>query len=105
MAEQHHTLIKSDAPVTLDARLRAKVTLLTERLHARRKALLANTESTFQGEMLSLEARKEQYRALRSSPVLMLKSLAADSFVGADGRMRISRKTIDALVELSDSNV
>ena len=91
-----------DAPHSLNERLQAKVTLLGDRLYERRKALLAATGEAFQSEELSLEQRKEHYRALKSSPTLLLKSLAESSIIGADGRLRISNKMLDALVELAD---
>jgi len=88
-------------PQTLNERLAAKVTLLTDRLYERRKALLENTSESFQSTEVSLEERQEHYHTLKSSPVLMLKTLAASSIIGSDGRLRISNKMLDALVEMS----
>ena len=92
-----------ELPRTLNERLVAKVTLLTDRLYERRKSLIAAVGEPFQSEEVSLKARKEQYRALKSSPTLMLQTLAENSVIGRDGRLRISNKMLDALVELSDA--
>ena len=93
---------KAPPPQTLNERLAAKVTLLTERLYERRKALLENTRDSFQSTEVSLEERREQYQVLRASPALMLKGLAGASIIGKDGRLRISNKMLDALTELSN---
>lgn len=91
---------KAPPPQTLNERLAAKVTLLTDRLYERRKALLENTRDSFQSTELSPEERREHYQVLRASPTLMLKSLAAASIIGSDGRLRISNKMLDTLVEM-----
>lgn len=89
-------------PGSLNERLAAKVTLLTDRLYERRKSLLESAGESFMGEDISFEERKKQFRTLKTSPALMLKSLASSSVIGSDGRLRISNKMLDALVELSD---
>ena len=91
-------------PASLNERLQAKVTLLIEHLYERRKGLLAGAGESFRSEELSFAERKEQYRALRSSPTLLLKTLASNAIVGSDGRLRLTNKILDALVEMSDTN-
>ena len=88
-------------PDSLDSRLIAKATMLSDRLFERRKELAKSLGRPVKSEEID---RKAQYKELISSRELLFNSIAGAAIVGRDGKLRISTKMVDAFVELSDAS-
>ena len=92
---------KEEKRDSLDSRLQAKATMLSDRLFERRKELRKSLGGPIKGEKLSKAERKTQYKELIASQEMLFNSLAGAAIVGRDGKLRISTKMIDAFKELS----
>ena len=91
---------QEDQPDSLDARLQAKATMLSDRLFERRKELAKSLGAPVKSEEID---RKTQYKELIASREMLFNSIAGAAIVGRDGKLRISTKMVDAFVELSDA--
>ncbi len=85
-------------PDSLNSRLLAKATMLSDRLFERRKELAKSLGSPIKSEGID---RKTQYKELIASREMLFNSIAGAAIVGRDGKLRISTKMIDAFKELS----
>ncbi len=88
-------------PDSLNTRLLAKATMLSDRLFERRKELGKTLGEPVKGQKLPQEERKTQYKELIASQEMLFNSIAGAAIVGRDGKLRISTKMIDAFKELS----
>ena len=91
----------TEKPDSLDSRLMAKATMLSDRLFERRKELRKSLGQPIKGEKLSQAERKQQYTELIASQEMLFNSIAGAAIVGRDGKLRISTRMIDAFRELS----
>ena len=91
----------TEKPDSLDSRLLAKATMLSDRLFERRKELRKSLGGPIKGEKLSQPERKTQYKELIASREMLFNTLAGAAIVGRDGRLRISTSMVDAFKELS----
>ena len=87
-------------PNSLDERLQAKARLLSDRLFERRGELAKAAGNPINSEEID---RKTQYKELIASREMLYNSFAGAAIVGRDGKLRISTKMVDSLVELSDA--
>jgi hypothetical protein len=90
----------TEKPDSLNSRLMAKATMLSDRLFERRKELRKSLGEPIKGGKLSKPERKTQYKELIASREMLFNSLAGAAIVGRDGRLRISTAMVDAFVEL-----
>jgi hypothetical protein len=61
----------------------------------------ANAEPFKSGQLTATE-RQAQYKEMIASRELLLKAISGAAIVGKDGRLRISKKMVDAFVQLSN---
>ena len=93
-----------DKPDTLNARLMAKATMLSDRLFERRKELRKSLGEPLKSSKIDKPERKSQYKELIASKEMLFNSIAGAAIVGRDGKLRISTDMITAFVELSDAS-
>ena len=92
----------TDKPDSLNTRLLAKATMLSDRLFERRKELSKTLGEPVKGEKLSRVERKGQYKELIASQEMLFNALVGAVIVGRDGRLRLSTKMVDSFRELKD---
>jgi hypothetical protein len=92
----------TEKPDSLNTRLLTKAKMLSDSLMERRRELGKTVGEPVKSDKLSEAERKTQYTELIASQEMLFNSLAGTAIVGRDGRLRISTKMVEALVELSD---
>ena len=91
-------------PVDLAQRMETKVEMLAQRLYEKRKEMHRLIgEKTYKGKEVSVEARREEFSTLKSSPDLLFQTIVDNTMIGANGELRVNRKLLDAFEELGNA--
>ena len=89
---------------SLNERNKTKAKMLSDSLFLRRQALHKSMGEPFESGQLTAPERKAQYKEMIASPELIMNAVAGAAIVGKDGRLRLSKQMVEAMVELSDAS-